>query len=744
MSVSRAPATGWYLEVDLSDDDTRRLRPAGEPTWSPTINDLPTIEIPVRAADDIWTRGRADGATVRVYKDGVKLPFERVSEVNRRRGNGRSEVLLTCVGGVDLNKRVQRVYQNKPVPDAVRDLISSETGLIANVDNPGDGSTVSLVSADTGSALGSDLSVALDGASLGDTTVPLNLNTSANRIERLQTAWMWVADDDFTTESGAVLTGDSGAEQGVAVQLTNTFDGFDTPPRSMEYKIPEGSVGVALHLRAAGSLSAGDASVSATIDGATDSVLLPALSETYRWVEFEHRFAEPLLDPGVSLSVELNTDTEVYVSGAVVYDKRAEPDTFDDSPDPYFAGPGPFDGGGPATRLKTGEEVAPQTLEGAETEVALAAGSPADSLQVTAATPAGETTATGSTTATVEPGKTADRASGSVTLSGSGTQSGSSPETAVVAQDLDSFDLRGLSTGERRLIGQSFDDDLLNVLQTIAEESSSIWAVESAPAGGLSLEWSRPGSRDPQGNISPAAVDLDRITQRVEAATVRGGRRRRAEEVVAPDPTSGTPATVAAVGGGTVGEAILGARPGDSATSVGLSFRNLIPGTERVVRVSDGTEFDPIQDYRLDYLRGEFRLVQTGSISPGDTLEITYQHKPTGRFEAGQFSGDPRADQTFDIGRATTPSACQQAAQRIVRQTPDARIEARVDVSDLDPTTSVIRSLGVAELDIPQEFDIQGFDSVPGDSVIRLGTARPVEEIVASVARDIGDVSQRI
>jgi hypothetical protein len=742
MSVSRAPATGWYLEVDLSDEDTRRLRPAGEPTWSPTINDLPTIEIPVRAADDIWTRGRADGATVRVYKDGVKLPFERVSEVNRRRGNGRSEVLLTCVGGVDLNKRVQRVYQNKPVPDAVRDLISSETDLIANVDDAGGGGSVSLVSADTGSALGSDLSVALDGASLGDFTVPLNLNTSANRIERLQTAWLWVADNDFTPESGAVLTGDSGAEQGVAAKLTNTFDGVTTPTRSVAYKIPEGSVGVAVHARRASSVTPGDVQLNVGAGGG--GAFVSGLSTDYQWLTASAPFADVPLDPGVSVSVELETDTEVYVSGAVVYDERAEPDTFDDNPDPYFAGPGPFDGGGPATRLETGEEVAPQTLEGAETEVALAAGSPADSLQVTARTPADETTATGSTTATVEPGKTADRASGSVTLSGSGTQSGSSPETAAVAHDLDSFDLRGLSTGERRLIGQSFDDDLLNVLQTIAEESGSIWAVESAPAGGLSLEWSRPGSRDPQGSLSPAAVDVDRITQRVEAATVRGGRRRRAEEIVAPDPTSGTPSTVAAVGGETVGEAILGARPGDSATSVGLSFGNLIPGTERVVRVSDGTEFDPIQDYRLDYLRGEFRLVQTGDISPGDTLEITYQHKPTGRFEAGQFGGDPRADQTFDIGRATTPSACQQAAQRIVRQTPAARIEARVDVSDLDPTTSVIRSLGVAELDIPQEFDIQGFDNAPGDSVIRLGTARPVEEIVASVARDIGDVSQRI
>jgi len=32
------------------------------------------------------------------------------------------------------------------------------------------------------------------------------------------------------------------------------------------------------------------------------------------------------------------------------------------------------------------------------------------------------------------------------------------------------------------------------------------------------------------------------------------------------DPESGTPATVAAVGGGTVGEVILGARPGSAAT----------------------------------------------------------------------------------------------------------------------------------------------------------------------------------
>jgi len=747
MSVSRAPATGWYLEVDISKDDTRRLRPAGEPEWSPTVNDLPEIEIPVRGADNIWTRGEADGATVRVYKDGVRLPFEQITEVNQRRGNGRSTVRLTCTGGVDLNKRVRRVYQNKPVPDAVQSLITSETSLVPNVDDPGGGGTVSLVSADSGSALESELTSALDGTGLEDDVVPLTVNTSANRIEREQTSFLWTAADDFS--GSAELVSDSGAEQDTAANLSTGGVDITLPSETVEYTIPKDSLGVAIHAKLTNFPASDYPTIEFIIDGSSVDATLDAEELNFGGFIWTQLSVPTTISAGTTITPRIRrtqpaSTADVYISGVALYDQRLLPLTFDDNPAPYFEGPGPFEGSGAAVRLETGGRQSPQTLDGAKTEVTLAAGSPADTLQVTASTPRGETTKTGGTTATIEPGNTFASASGSVTLSGSGTQSGQSPETAVVAQDLDSFDLTGLSTGERRLVGQSFDDDLVNVLQTIAEESGSIWAVEPAPAGGISLEWSRPGSRDPQGTLSPSAVDVDRISQRVEAATVRGGRRRRAEEITAPDPESGTPSTATAVGGGTLGTVILGAQPGDSATSVPLSFENIIAGTERVIRPSDGTEFDPIQDYELDYLRGEFQLVQTGDISPGDTLEISYQHKPTGRYESGQFDGDPRADQTFDIGRATTASAAQQAAQRIVRQTPAARIEARIDLSDLDPTTSVIRALGVKELDIPQAFDVQGFDNIPGDSTIRLGTARPVEEIVASVASDIGDVDRRI
>jgi len=723
---SRPPADGWFLEVDISDEDTRRLRPAGEPEWSPVVNDLPSIDIPVRPADDIWTSGAADEAEVRIYKDGVELPFEQISGVNRRRGDSRSEVVLTCIGGTDLDKRVQRVYQNKAATTAVENLITNETDLTPNVDQPGSGSDVQFLSVSGSSELNSGLSLALEGSAVGDSDVPLTLNSSLDRIERAQTAWLWTAEQDFSTNDGAEKVTDAGAEQDTAVKLTPQGDDpdlpfgatFDISDQSAAYDVPSGSLTIGIHARRESSFGSSDIDI--VLAGGQAALPTTTLDTDYEWYLFEDTAADIAFGivQGGQISYDADErEPEVYISGAVAFDSRAPPDTIDDSPDPYFEGPGPYDGTGPATRLETDEQVSSETLEGATTTVSLATGSAGDTLATTARTSAGENTETGATTATVEPGATSGQASGAVALSGSGSQSGQSPETRTTPQYLDSLSLTGLSTDGRQLIGKAYDDDLVNILQDIGEQTGSVWAVEPGP-NGPTLEWTRPGARDPQGTIRASAVDLDRISQRVEAATVRGGRRQRVEEFTAPDPST--------------------------SYTVTLNHDSIIPGTERVVRTSDDTEMEPVTDYELDYLDGVFEPLAGGSINDNDSLRIEYQQTPTGRYESGQFDGDAVADRVFDIGSVTTPDDANQAAKRIVQETPAARIEARVDLSGLGPTTSVVRALGVDALDIDRPFSVQGFDDSPGRSVLRLGTARPVDEIVARIASDVGDVDQRV
>ena len=130
---------GWYVEVDLPDGSggtiTRTPAVAGDPEWTPSVNRLPGVDIPIPSAP-YWLDGRANGAPARVWLDGNRLPIEEVDRVKRRRGNGRDELILECIGGVALQQRVQRVYQNRAVPDAVESLINNETGIVPNVDQP--------------------------------------------------------------------------------------------------------------------------------------------------------------------------------------------------------------------------------------------------------------------------------------------------------------------------------------------------------------------------------------------------------------------------------------------------------------------------------------------------------------------------------------------------------------------------------------------------------------------------------
>jgi len=335
--------------------------------------------------------------------------------------------------------------------------------------------------------------------------------------------------------------------------------------------------------------------------------------------------------------------------------------------------------------------------------------------------PTETTVKTGQTQAAVNPSASpeAARTTGTVGLSGGGGQS-ESPTDGIVAHAIDSLTLTGNATPETRLLGESFDDNLLSVLQQIGEVSRSIWAVEVDDSGTLSLEWTRPGVRESSGELSASAVDIERITQRVEAATVVGGR---------------------------VGEEI------DVTASVGaavpLPDARIIPGTEQVRRADDSTfsttGFSQLSDYQLDYQSGTLTALSGGTIDDGETLTVQYAFRPSGRFESDEFNGDARLDEAIDVSTATTSQQATQAARRIVQETPDARTEARVELGNLDPGTSVVSELSIDVLSqIEGTLRVTGLTRTPGNPTLRLGTARPLNEIVEQVERDLRDVRRRI
>lgn len=772
--------TGWYVEVDLPDGSggtiTRTPAVAGDPEWTPSVNRLPGVDIPIPSAP-YWLDGRANGAPARVWVDGNRLPIEEVDRVKRRRGNGRDELILECIGGVALQQRVQRVYQNRAVPDAVTALINDETDMSPTVDQPSltQTETTTLVEATTADDFRESLRPA-SGGSFGDATVALEIDESEDVIRRYRSSWLWTAAQDgdadlrLGPDNGASLINLANAGEEYVVQWDNIEQGADETmaedldlPDPIRYRIPNEHIGVKIRARIPAGSDLDNTFLAVEFQSDTEVsarfiVNASDIRSEFTWYDATASVDgfDDGLDAGESIQ---NVKCFVFAGGSAspdytmdfdavaLYDTRFS-HSFDDNPSSGdgdgFNAPQPFGGTADIATVTTGREFSPRTLAGASLDVSLASPTAADPSGLTLSISIPETSGqgtgveipvtvpktfqvdtattveTGQTTASVAPSTTPTtaRTEASVALAGAGTQS-QTPTAGLQSHILDEVVVTGAATQESRLLGESFDDNLVSVLQEIADLSRSIWAVEvDAPT--LSFEWTRPGERDPSGELSASAVDLDRITQRVEAATVIGGRVRRQAEVTA---TPGSP--------------------------VAIPDRRIIPGTEQV-RPADGAtgpaaDFDQLSDYELDYQAGTLTATPDGDISDGETLTVQYAFRPEGRFESDEFGGGQRFDEAIDVSTATTEQQAREAAQRIVTESADSRIEASVELEALDPSTSVLSELSIDALaDVDASFRVTGLTATPGNPTVRLGTNRPLDEIVEQVERDLADVRRRI
>jgi hypothetical protein len=782
-SGSVAP-TGWYVEVDLPDGaggiTTRTPAVAGDPEWTPSVNRLPSVDIPIPSAP-YWLDGRANGAPARVWLDGNRLPIEEIDRVKRRRGNGRDELVLECIGGIALQQRVQRVYQNRAVPDAVTALITDETGLVPNVDQPSltQTETTTLLEATTADDFRESLRPA-SGGSFGDATVALEIDESADTLRRYRSSWLWTvapsgdADLRLGPANTATQFSDVDAGESEAVRWTDSDqDGAQLGepmvkdidlPGPVDYRIPDQHIGVKARVRDTDPATNSNQTAILSIRFQSDSenvaeflVNVSDMSNSFDWYEAAARVDgfddgldpdEAILDVDARAIGDPNLGNfNLQLDAIALYDTRFS-HSFDNNPSggdgDGFESPQPFGGTADIATVTTGREFAPRTLASATVDIALAAPTASDPSGLTLSirmpkTPSQEagvavpvtvpetigadvatTTNTGQTTATVNPTTTpaTARTEATVALAGAGTQS-QTPTAGTQSHILDEVVVTAAATQETRLLGESFDDNLQTILGEIADLSRSVWAV-AADGTTLSLEWTRPGERSPSGELSASAVDLDRITQRVEAATVIGGRVRRQTEITAAPETA-----------------------------VPLPDQRLIPGTEQV-RPADGVsgfaaDFDQLSDYEVDYQTGTLTATPDGDIQDGETLTVQYAFRPEGRFESSQFSGDPRRDEAIDVSTATTEQQAREAARQIVTESADSRIEASVALGGIDPTTSVVSELSVDALaDVDASFRVTGLTATPGNPTVRLGTNRPLDEIVEQVERDLADVRRRI
>jgi len=129
------PPTGWRVEIDLPSGETIVPTVAAEPTYYHSLNSLPEADIPVRPNNSLLT-GTIDRADARVWADGQRLPLNTVTEVEQRRGGGELVLILTVLGGTQLQTRAAREVASQPAHTVVENLVTAETPYQTAVDTP--------------------------------------------------------------------------------------------------------------------------------------------------------------------------------------------------------------------------------------------------------------------------------------------------------------------------------------------------------------------------------------------------------------------------------------------------------------------------------------------------------------------------------------------------------------------------------------------------------------------------------
>lgn len=728
--MSGPPPTGWYVEIDV-DGQTLTPTVADDPAWIPSLNGKPEADIPVPRDDALWLSGAADRADARVWLDGTRLPIDTAEVVRSERRGGSQQTLLETFGGRQLDRRVSREVDSKAAHAVVDDLVTTETDYIANVDVP-----------DRQDIEGRVIQSATDASGLTDlfgdeidTTTPVEIDSQDDVLRPLQTAFTFTSDE---LNNSHPTVSDSAAEQDTAVNLTDSgqslFGDFE-PAYELPADTTSSELGVAIRARVGPNVSSSTGVFAEVSLGGTrlSGFDVDSFGTSFEWQTDSptqptsnvsgFRTIEASLDGGLSASEGF------VVDAIVIFDERFPPRSFDNAPDPYFATPAEFGDGitvsSPvrATQLLATELTATvQTDSGITTNLGVG---------VSGDSGGSYTTATDTDTVTETFNAGTDTATLRLELSGQGTAN-RSPDTRVSPHEVTDVELTGDFSGVPRLVNESLDGDLGDVLREIAEKTGSAWELRyDDSAGSFAIEWSDPGQRESDATLSASAYEVERDASTVvEAATVTGGRRRVQNEQVTASISS----------------------------PVALDQSRLITGVVEVESKADGTEYEVGVDYVVDHRNGSIEALPSGTISDGESLRVDYQYKVSGRFESATWAGfgvsfgfgfgagpgDPSTDILRDIPQIPSTAAAEQAATRLVRQTDPATLSARVDLGGIDPTQSVLATLAVDELGVTDAWTVRRIVRTPESPRVLLGAGVDVEDAVDTIRRTIGDVGQRV
>jgi hypothetical protein len=697
----------WSVTITGPNGDVSPtvIRPP-EPRWVPQVNDRPEVYIPVphdpKYHDPSWENVPMDVAI-----NGVDLPIDRLEEHRLVRDGPRRRKysLLVGRGGSALQTEVQRRVEARPKHLVAEDLVTGNTGFVANVDVP-----------DTTEESGVTIQQANDTAGFRTQLAEPLPRTSPVKIQNdeltlRQSSWIREAENGVSDADGTVS--DSNFSGGSGIRFANEGDRVRVS-FSNDYTIPAGEAEVVIRLATQNPISDFNGSgIRISLDGHTVGRKESGWGETdnARWDYFS---VSAPVEPGVHTITLEQTTTQTESTGIDVVglvDSRYDysfPKTVGSNG--YLAGPEKYPDA--VDVLFQYAEIF-RAVASAQLQISV------DSVQgeqlIGLLADGGETgdVATNATSLTVSYDPAKPTVQPAIRLSRHGDQSGSTPTTGVNATTVSSIEVTATLTDLPLVIDREFSGRLDDVLTELLGDDF-VWAVET-DSGSQSIEVTQPGQRVAASQPTRSRIELEQDAGAiVEQATVEGGRQSvQGERVTA---TTGS--------------------------AVGFDTDRLRSGSESVYSPKTGPsdtyeEYTKGVDYSIDYQDGTITALSGGAIADGEVVSVDYEFTPSATFTAEGVS-NPAAD-TFEFPQLSSDRACRAAAQRIVDRAKDPRQEGALLVPGDDPTFSVVEAIPTSIGNLLANR----VETKAGETVINLASRESIEDLQQDLRNRLRAVSKQ-
>ena len=718
MSARGVPPTGWHVEVLHPDTGRKRVADVVDlqsaPVFNPGPNALPRVRIPVRK-DTVWlSEAYDDDPTMRVWRDGRRLPIEVLRNVEQREGT----TVLVGVGGVELEGRVTEEYNDKRRHVAADELVTAETGYAVDAPEPETGALTDVVQQDP------DTSAEFETVADFADTSPLTIQNGAVTSAQVNHVIEGEDRDRGDAEPGSF----SGASNGQALVIAAGGDDaeWDIP---LEYVHPTDSIGVWVRLGETD--DAYPTGFWLEINGTTyDLGAIPDefTNQDYAWVNFaDESFVSPAYsgpDIGPADTVTLVADGEVSGDGSTLIDVVALTDerfdaTFSDTlTDGYLDGPGTH------VTVEATFKNAPSAFNVTAGSADLTIDDTSGAQRVQISNDNGSNwypqdgTENNTTNVTVDPFPNA----------GSGTRlrvrldawepSGprdQTPRLNYASQELDAYTLRSDITQELLLIDETFDNSLASILTDIAEPAERSWGLRTDANGDIVVRFVQNGQFT--ADFTPEFSDRTRekLGKTYDSVTVKGSN----------EPESNVPYTA-------------------NTSYTALPRENILTGSETVY--DDQRNYERDDDYEIRYREGEIRATEGGDLDPGTDYRIDFRYQAKGTFEAQDAPTDP--DELVEtVPGVTSARLAKQVAFVIQTEADTPRYTAEVTIPDPDPRFDPTEALPPSALGLPSAADnleVRGEPQLTEEGLpVRFGTRPSVEQTQQRLSRQLSRVSDR-